>query len=161
MDFSKETVEASEQAEFAYANWYGRLPDEQKAAFFQSGFDFVAEKIRHDVKTQNPFATEAEVRLRFVELTQQEAYPARIFDFIREKFQEYSEKEWQQRFKAMKQTLGWSYEDMANFMNAGSGDSVKASINRKLPAFAKLAVCIFEQLHSAQHQESPKPPMSR
>jgi hypothetical protein len=36
---------------------------------------------------------------------------------------------------------------MARFMGAENGASVKASVNRKLPAFAKLAVCIFEQMN--------------
>jgi hypothetical protein len=150
MDFSKENIEASEQADFVYADWYSRLPDEKKAEFFKNGFDFVAKKVRHDLKSENPFATEADIRLRFVELTQREEYPEEIFAFIQEKFLECSEKEWQHRFKAMKNALGWSYDDIANFIHAGSGASVKASINRKLPAFAKLAVCVFEKLHTPE-----------
>jgi hypothetical protein len=59
---------------------------------------------------------------------------------------EKSEKEWQERFKTMKNELGWTYEQMATFVGAKSGDSIKASINRKLPAFAKLAVCVFEEM---------------
>lgn len=35
-------------------------------------------------------------------------------------------------------------------MGAGSGDSVKASVSRKLPAFAKLAVCVFEQFQEKE-----------
>jgi hypothetical protein len=31
-------------------------------------------------------------------------------------------------------------------MGAENGATVKASINRKLPAFAKFAVCVFEQM---------------
>jgi len=150
MDFSKETLDASELADFAYADWYSRLPDEKKAEFFKSGFDFVAKKVRHDVKNDNPFATDADVRFRFVELTQRDDYPEELFAFIQEKFSECSEKEWQQRFKAMKNALGWSYDDIAGFIHAGSGASVKASINRKLPAFAKLAVCVFEKLHTPE-----------
>jgi hypothetical protein len=122
----------------------------RKPSFSKNGFDFVAKKVRHDLKSENPFATEADIRLRFVELTQREEYPEEIFAFIQEKFLECSEKEWQHRFKAMKNALGWSYDDIANFIHAGSGASVKASINRKLPAFAKLAVCVFEKLHTPE-----------
>ena len=35
-------------------------------------------------------------------------------------------------------------------MGASSGASLKASVSRKLPAFAKLAVCVFEQMSKAQ-----------
>lgn len=146
MDFSKENQEASEKADFAYAEWYSRLPEERKAAFFNSGYQFVSEKVQSDAKSENPFVTEADIQMRFISLTQKEDYPEAVFHFIQEKMAARSEKEWQQRFKKMRQTLGWSYEDMAKFMNAGSGASVKASVNRKLPAFAKLAVCVFEQL---------------
>lgn len=59
---------------------------------------------------------------------------------------ERSEQEWKQRFKAMKKQPGWTYDDMARFIGASNGASVKASVNRQLPAFAKLAVCVFEQL---------------
>jgi len=82
----------------------------------------------------------------FIERTQKEDYPESVMSFIREKMAERSEAEWKQRFRAMKKELGWSYEEMATYMNAGSGASVKASVNRKLPAFAKLAVCVFESL---------------
>lgn len=147
MDFSKENAVASEKADFDYAQWYSQLPEARKAEFFKSGYDFVAEKIRLDVKRENPFAPEAEIILRFIETTQKDVYSEDILGFIREQMAIRSEREWQHRFKTMKQALGWSYDDMATFMNAGSGASVKASINRKLPAFAKLAVCVFEQLN--------------
>ncbi len=153
MDFSKENFEAAEKADFAYADWYSKLPDERKAAFFQSGYDFVSEKIKSDVQTENPFATHADILFRFVELTQKESYSEPVFNFIKEQLNVRAEKEWQERFKKMKQALNWSYEDIATFMNAGSGASVKASVNRKLPAFAKLAVCVFEQLN---HEKNPR-----
>ena len=145
MDFS-ENVAASEAADLAYAKWYAKLPDGKKAEFFLSGYNFVADKIRHDVEQKNPFSTEADKVKRFIELTQGTDCPPATFTFMLEKMAKRSEEEWKQRFRAMKKKLGWSYNDMARFMGAGSGASVKASVNRQLPAFAKLAVCIFEQL---------------
>jgi hypothetical protein len=46
----------------------------------------------------------------------------------------------------MKRQLGWTYDDIAQFIHAESGNSVKSSVNRKLPAMAKLAVCVFEAM---------------
>lgn len=139
-------VAASAAADLAYSRWYAQLPNERKAAFFANGFKFVADKVRHEVKKENPFAGEEAVKLRFIEHTQKKDYPEETFNFIVEKMKERSEKEWQQRFKKMKKTLNWTHDDMARFIGASSGDSVKASVNRKLPAFAKLAVCVFEEM---------------
>lgn len=143
MDYSN-LVKASEAADLAYAKWYAQLPDARKAAFFLSGYQFVADKVRSDVKKENPFATEAEVTLRFIELTQKDAYSDETFAFIRKKMLERVEEEWKQRFKAMKQHFGWTYEEMAGFMGAAGADSLKAAVSRQLPAFAKLAVVVFE-----------------
>ncbi len=47
----------------------------------------------------------------------------------------------------MKKALGWSHDDIAQFMGAENGNSVKSSLARKIPAFAKLAICVFEKSH--------------
>jgi len=145
MDFSKENLAAKQAANRQYAEWYSQLPDERKAEMLLSGYEFAAGKIRYDIRKENPFATDSDVRMRFIELTQGD-YPESTMNFIRQKMKERSEADWQKRFKAMKKVLGWSYEDMARFMGASGGDSVKASVNRQLPAFAKLAVCLFEKM---------------
>ncbi len=143
MDYS-DLVKASEAADLAYAKWYAQLPASRKADFFLSGFQFVADKVRHDVKKENPFATEAEITLRFIELTQKDSYSEEVFTFIREKMLQQAEEEWKQRFKAMKQHFGWTYEEIARFMGAAGADSLKTTVSRQLPAFAKLAVVVFE-----------------
>jgi len=145
MDFSKENLAAKQAADRQYAEWYSQLPDERKAEMLLSGYEFATGKIRYDIRKENPFATNSDVRMRFIELTQSD-YPESTMNFIREKMRERSEADWQKRFKTMKKALGWSYEDMARYMGASGGDSVKASVNRQLPAFAKLAVCMFEEL---------------
>lgn len=146
-------VKESEKADLAYMEWYANLPEEKKAQMHLNSQHFVADKIRHDVKLENPFANKSDVAMRFIELTQREEYPVDIFAFIQEKMAKRSEEEWQERFKAMKKKLGWSYDQMAKFMGAGSGNAVKASINRQLPAFAKLSVCIFETMEKGAEKD--------
>lgn len=149
MDYSeniRENIKISWESDLAYAKWYQKQSDERKAGMIDSGYKFVAENIRYQELEKNPFANEASITLKFIEYTQKEDYPEEVFAFIMKKMQERSEKEWQARFKAMKKTLGWTYENMATYMEAKNGASVKASVNRQLPAFAKLAVCIFEQM---------------
>ena len=148
MDFSENAaanIQASQESDNAYARWYASQPDEKNAAMIVSGWQLVTGHVEDQVRTRNPFATEADVRMRFIEHTQKEDYPADVFAFICQKMAERSEAEWAQRFKNMKKKLGWTYDDMAHFMGAKSGAAVKASVNRKLPAFAKLAVCVFEE----------------
>lgn len=145
-DKIRENIAANEANELAYAKWYSKLPDEKKAAIFKSGFDLVANQVRRDARKENPFCTKSDEILRFVELVHRPKLKEETYEFVKERLIEKSEIEWQERFKAMKKKMNWSYEDIASFIGASGAASVKSSINRKLPAFAKLAVCIFEQI---------------
>ena len=133
------------------------VADERKAQFFQSAYNFVANKVRYDVRQENPFAAEAEIRLRFIELTQADDYPPETMDFIRAEMQKRIEAEWKARFRKMRESLGWNFEEMAAFLDASSGASLKASISRGLPAWAKLAVCVFEEMERRVEEEEQKP----
>lgn len=102
-------------------------------------------------KKENPFLSEPELLFRYIELTLKKYYSDEVFAFLKEQMAIRAEKAWKERFKAMKKELGWFYDDMAKFMGAKSGASLKASISRKLPAFAKLAICIFEEIKDKQN----------
>ena len=143
MDYSK-NIEASRASDFAYAKWYEQQPDKKKEGMVASGYRMVATQVKSNIEKENPFATEADILKSFVEMTQKEDYPANVFSYIMEVYNKRSEQEWKQRFRHMKKALGWTYNDMARFIGAESGNSLKASVSRKLPAFAKLAVCVFE-----------------
>jgi hypothetical protein len=149
MDYSnvEENIQASRASDLLYAKWYAAQPTERKTNMILSGYNLAANNVKQQVKKENPFATDADVILRFIEVTHKSEFSDNTFDFVVKKMTERSEKEWQNRFKSLKKDLGWSYDDMARFMGAENGASVKASVNRKLPAFAKLAVCIFEQMN--------------
>jgi hypothetical protein len=153
MDYSniEENIKASKASDFLYAKWYATQPNERKSSMILSGYNFAANNIKQQVKKENPFATQAEITLRFIEKMHKDSYSEETFAFIVKNMEERSEKEWKERFKTLKKELGWSYDDMAHFMGAENSASVKSSINRKLPAFAKLAVCIFEQMNSKKH----------
>jgi hypothetical protein len=148
MDYSnvEENIKASRASDLLYAKWYAAQPNERKSSMILSGYNFAANNIKQQVKKENPFATHADVVMRFIEISHKADCSTETFDFVVKNMNQRSEKEWQDRFKALKKELGWSYNDMATFMGAENGASVKASVNRKLPAFAKLAVCVFEQM---------------
>ncbi len=86
MDFS-DLINQSNQADLNYAQWYSQLSDERKAQFFLDGYNFVVEKIRYDVLKENPFACEAEIIWRFIELTQKDQYDDKTFAFIKKQME--------------------------------------------------------------------------
>jgi len=141
-----ETINSSKEFEIAYANWYYQLPAERKAVIMSDLFQFGLDMVRYNARKENPFITEADQMMKYVHYNLRDEFPPDSNQLIENVLSKRSEAEWQQRFKAMKKALGWSYDDMARFVGAANGASVKASVNRQLPAFAKLAVCVFEQL---------------
>ena len=58
----------------------------------------------------------------------------------------------------MKKALVWSRYDIAQFLGAENGNSVKSSFAVKIPAFAKLMICVFEnsQKRGGQRFENRK-----
>lgn len=144
MDYSKQQA-AHLAADVAYSKWYYQLSDERKQQMFRSGFQHTVKRIRHDALKANPFASEEEIKLRFIEITQAADYPPETMDFIRREMHKRITADWKARFQRMKKHLGWSYDEMARYMGASSGASLKASVSRGLPNFAKLAVCVFER----------------
>ena len=141
-----ETINSSREFEIGYANWYYQLPPERKAVIMSDLFQFGLDTVRYNARKENPFITEADQMKKYVDYNLKDEFPTDSFNLIQNVLSARSEAEWQQRFKTMKKALGWSYDDIARFVGAASGDSIKASVNRQLPAFAKLAVCVFEQL---------------
>lgn len=154
MDYSNlsENIEASKAADLAYAKWYRKQSDQRKAGMIMSAYNFVADRIRSQVLKLNPFANKADITWRFIEVTQKDKYPPDVFAFMEEQMQKRSEKEWQERFRVMKKELKWSYADIAQFIGAENEASIRASVNRKVPAFGKLAVCVFEEMQKNQKE---------
>lgn len=144
---------ASKESELAYAKWYEHLPLERKAKIFCDMYEFGVETVKYNALKECPFLTKAELTLRFLELNVKDSYTPEVWDFIQTNLMKRAEMEWKQRFSNMKKTLDWNYTDIAKFMNASNSSSVKSSISRGLPAFAKLAVCVFEHMQAQQQKE--------
>jgi hypothetical protein len=155
MDYSnlEENIRVSEEADFQYAKWYEKQSDERKSSMMISGYKHVTDRVTAQQKAKNPFSTKADIILRFMEVTQKEEYPQDVFAKMVENMKKRSDLEWQQRFDNMQNELGWSFEDIANFTGSDNSLEMKESVNQKLPAFAKLAVCVFEQLKNSELQK--------
>ena len=144
MDFFS-TLNSSKESELAYAAWYAKLPDQRKAQMMSDMFSFGIESVKYNMKKENPFITESEALFKYIELNLKDSYSPEVFAFIKKKMEEKAEEEWKQRFRKMKKEIGWSYEDMAKAMGGTSPGAIKATVSRKLPAFAKMAVCLYEK----------------
>lgn len=149
MDFF-DTINSTREFETMYSHWYASLPEERRAQMFCDMVNFGIESVKYNALKDNPFLSTSEQTMAYVRSNLKNEVLPETFAFIEAHMAERAEREWQERFKEMKKALGWSYEDMAKYMGAESGNSVKASVNRKLPAFAKLAVCVFEQMQKNQ-----------
>lgn len=151
-----DTLNSGKESELAYANWYAQLPDDRKARMMADMFQFGVDTVIYNARKNNPFMSNAEGLLHYMEATLKDRCDEHTFSFITQKMEERAEEEWKRRFRQMKKKLGWDYEKMAAFMGGVSADALKASLSRKLPAFAKLAVCVFEEM--AQEQEKKNNP---
>jgi hypothetical protein len=140
-----ETINSTKEAEMVYANWYAQLPDARKAQMLCNFYDLGINTVRYNARKENPFITEAEATMKYIEANLKNRITSETYAFVVAKMAERAEQEWQERFKKMKKELNWTYADIARFMEASGEDAVKSSISRKLPAFAKFAVCVFEQ----------------
>ena len=147
---------SSKEADLAYAKWYEHLPLERKAKLFCDMYEFGVQAVKYNLLKKSPFITQAELTLKFLEINVKHTYAPEVWDFIQKKLEERAEAEWKQRFGKMKKSLDWNYANIATFINASSSDSVKSTISRGLPAFAKLAVCVFEHMQ-AEQGEAKKP----
>ena len=149
-----DTLNTPQESELAYARWYSALPDVRKAKMMADMYQFGVDAVRYNVRKENPFTTDADAMLRYMQLNTKRDYTPEIFNFIESKMAERAELEWQKRFKKMKKTLGWTHDDIARFIGASSGNSVKASVNRQIPAFAKLAICVFEEMQRKKEENT-------
>lgn len=139
-------INSSKEAEIAYAHWYYHLPDERKAQIMCDTFQFGIDAVMYNYRKEHPFCTESEAMLFYMEQNLKPFFSTEIWSFIRATMEEKAENEWKNRFKTMKEDLNWSYADMAGIMDASSPDSIKSSVARKIPGFAKLAVSVYEKM---------------
>jgi len=96
MDFSETNLPApgaQTEAERAYTRWYAALPQERKARIFADMFQFGLDSVKYNAKKNNPFLTDAEATLRFIELHFKQDYSPEMFDFITKKMEERAEME--------------------------------------------------------------------
>ena len=94
-----ETINSSKEAEVAYANWYYQLPDERKAKIFSDLFQFGLDMIKYNAKKENPFITEADQMMKYVDSNLKNEFPLSSYEIIKNVYAKRSEKEWKKTFQ--------------------------------------------------------------
>ncbi|MEM6768289.1 MAG: hypothetical protein AAF655_25350 [Bacteroidota bacterium] len=105
------------------------------------------------IKSRNPEFSDLEVKKEFVRLIYFENgdMPMAQWEHCKNTFDEMIKKDWANRFRNMMSANNWSYDDVARWGRFKNGKVVEATISRGLPAFAKLAVILFERGGLAQN----------
>lgn len=112
--------------------------------------NFGIERTREWIKQNHPEYSELEVTLEFVRLIHYQTgqMTEEHWAFYEKEMQKKIKKDWTERFRAMMKENNWNYGDIANMGNFKNAEVVEATISRGLPAFAKLAVSIYEKMQS-------------
>jgi len=123
-----------------------KFPADKKARLAYEFSNFGIDRTREWIKSKNPWLSELEVSLEYVRIIYYESgeMDDDTWKFYNSKMTQKIKKDWSMRFKRMMKEKQLSYKDIAQMINARSENSVKATISRGLPAFAKLSVIFHE-----------------
>ncbi len=146
MDFWGKKVNVTEEAARRHVAIYKNLPPEKRAEITIQFADFALHQTRDWIKRNHPEFSELEVTLEYVRLIHFEsgAIPEKQWKYFQSVMADKIRKDWAARFRKMMAAKNWTYDDVARWGRFKSGKVVEATISRGLPAFAKLAVVMFE-----------------
>lgn len=147
MDYWGEKINVSKEAASRQVAIINSFSPEKR---FKIALDFANTGISQTfawIRSTHPEFSELEVRLEFVRLLYYETGKIRQehWDHYKKVMENRIRKDWSKRFRNMMEAKNWTYEDVAKYGGFKSGKVVEATISRGLPAFAKLAVVLFEQ----------------
>ena len=77
-----DTINSTKEAELAYANWYSQLPDARKAKMLCDLFQFGIDTVRYNARKENPFISEAETLMKYIELNLKKDFSPDVYAFI-------------------------------------------------------------------------------
>lgn len=147
-DFWGKKIDISEEVARRQVQMFQELPSEKRAQLTAEFFDLGITQTRRWIAQQHPEFGEREITLEYIRIVHY--LPGHIDEakwlHIERVIQEEIRQDWIRRFGRMMVLRGWTYEDVARYGRLKSAAVAKATISRGLPAFAKLAVLVFEQM---------------
>lgn len=126
---------------------YRSFPPEKRLQIALDFGNMAITRTREWIKSKHPEFSEREITLEYVRLIHFESgeLPAKTWHFYKMQMEKLIRKEWADRFRRMMKAKNWTYDDVAKWGGFKNGKVVEATVSRGLPAFARLAVVLFEQ----------------
>ena len=148
MDFWNKTINVSREAALQQISIISTFSSEKR---FKIALDFAnlgVSRTRDWIMENHPNYSHLEVNLEFVRLMYYTTgqMPEEEWTFFKDKMEEKIRHEWAARFRRMMKANDWGYEDIAKMGGFKNAAVIKSTISRGLPAFAKLAVSIYERM---------------
>lgn len=158
MDFWGRMVNVSEEAAARQVAIVSSFSKEKKMKIALQFANFGIERSRKWIHARHPEFSEPEITLEFVRLFYYETgeMSEAQWQFYQTTMQGRVRKHWAERFRRMMKQRQLKYEDVAKMIGS-SESSVKSTISRGLPRFAKLAVLLHEGAGSMEMDQSPTP----
>lgn len=146
MEFWNKKVNVSKEAAQQQVEIIRRMPSKKRLRIATDFANLGVNQTRKWIKDQNPNFSELEINLEFVKLLyyKTDLMEESVWQFFKSRMQKKINKDWAKRFRLMMEENNWSYDDVAKLGNFKNGKVIEATISRGLPAFARLAVRIFE-----------------
>ncbi len=152
MDFWDKKIHVTKEAASHQIKIINTFSPEKRLKIALNFANMGIQQSRSWIQSQHIHFSDLEITLEFVRLLSYESnkISEEHWQHFKTIMEQKIHKDWKKRFRKMMQANDWTYEDIAKFSGLKNGKVVEATISRGLPAFAKLAVCVFEQLQAEQ-----------
>jgi hypothetical protein len=146
MEFWNKKINVSKKAAEQQIAIISKFPSNKRIRIAIDFANLGVNQTRQWIKKNNPNISELELNLEFVRLMYHKtgSMNEENWQFFKSRMMVKIKKDWADRFREMMKENNWNYDDVAKLGNFKSGKVIEATISRGLPAFAKLAVKIYE-----------------
>ena len=147
MDFWGKKIDVSKEAASQQIAIINSFPSDKRLSIALNFADMGVDQTFAWIRSNHPEFSELEIRLEFVRLLSYERgkITEEHWKHFKSVMEDRIRKDWSERFRAMMAAKDWTYKDVAKFGRFKNGKVIEATVSRGLPAFAKLAVVLFEE----------------
>lgn len=147
MDFWGKKIDVSRDAASRQIAIINSFPADKRLGIALDFANMGIDQTMQWIKSEHPEFSELEVRLEFVRLMSYKTgkISEEHWQHFKSVMEDRIRKDWSERFRKMMKAKNWTYDDVAKLGRFKNGKVVEASVSRGLPAFAKLAVMVFEK----------------
>jgi len=150
MDFWETKINVSKMAAQQQVAIINTFPAKKRFRIALNFADMGIIQTRNWIQEQHPAFSHLEVQLEFVRLMyyQQNKMGELEWQHYKKVMHKKIQKDWATRFRRMMAANNWTYAHVAKLGGFKNAKVVEATISRGLPAFAKVAVALFENYNT-------------